>query len=325
MAQNILFNTNTKSKHLILEHWWVEEGEFIHHDQQIASVRDGDRIYLLRAPNEGILLEKYISNNESFDKTKPLGKIISKEEAGNIKISGKLSETERKIIDSIQKEKVIPPRKRIHIKSSPSARRKARQYNIDLEQITGTGPNGRIQLRDINAYIQEQQPTQIKTYKNKTIRYNLPLTGLARRLAQKHNLDVSKIPASPGSNRIKRKDVERYLRNPEGAVEEIEREYGIHELTNLENPIIPQTQNLPVAQAVEKEEKPKEPKVIRLSTEEPNIIPTGKEIIKLDTETILALNDIVNTLLLSEPSEGSNTVIKLSTTEENAIPSDHII
>ena len=44
-----------------------------------------------------------------------------------------------------------------HLRISPLARRLAREYGIDLNQITGTGINGRVRKEDIFAYIAQRQ------------------------------------------------------------------------------------------------------------------------------------------------------------------------
>ncbi len=44
-----------------------------------------------------------------------------------------------------------------HLRISPLARRLAREYGIDLNQITGTGINGRVRKEDIFAYIAQHQ------------------------------------------------------------------------------------------------------------------------------------------------------------------------
>ncbi|GLV59091.1 acetyltransferase component of pyruvate dehydrogenase complex [Dictyobacter sp. S3.2.2.5] len=46
------------------------------------------------------------------------------------------------------------------IKSSPLARRMAEEHGIDLQQIKGTGPGGRIVRDDIEDYIEQQRMTQ---------------------------------------------------------------------------------------------------------------------------------------------------------------------
>ncbi|MER3514044.1 MAG: 2-oxo acid dehydrogenase subunit E2, partial [Chloroflexota bacterium] len=44
------------------------------------------------------------------------------------------------------------------IKASPVARRLASEHGVDLHQVTGTGPGGRITRRDIEAYLAQPRP-----------------------------------------------------------------------------------------------------------------------------------------------------------------------
>src|SRR6266581_6027390 len=45
------------------------------------------------------------------------------------------------------------------VKASPLARRMAQEHNIDLHQVQGTGPGGRIVRDDIEDYLEQAAPT----------------------------------------------------------------------------------------------------------------------------------------------------------------------
>lgn len=45
----------------------------------------------------------------------------------------------------------------------PAARKLAREMGIDLSQIPGSGPNGRIRIEDVKAYAKQPQPTPVGT------------------------------------------------------------------------------------------------------------------------------------------------------------------
>lgn len=79
--------------------------------------------------------------------------------------------------------------------ASPRARQRAVKEGVDLKRVAGTGPNGRIEERDVLAYLKAQPK----------------VTPLARRVAEAAGLDLRTLPAGGSSGRITRGDVERVL------------------------------------------------------------------------------------------------------------------
>ncbi len=82
-----------------------------------------------------------------------------------------------------------------HQAVSPRARHLAEKKGVDLNQITPTGPNGRIIERDVLAYL-EQRPA---------------ITPVARRMAEETGLDVEGLVGTGMGGRITKKDVEAAL------------------------------------------------------------------------------------------------------------------
>jgi 2-oxoisovalerate dehydrogenase E2 component (dihydrolipoyl transacylase) len=79
--------------------------------------------------------------------------------------------------------------------ASPAVRRRAQDAGIDLRQVHGTGPAGRITHEDIDAYAsvgaQAPAPTALA---RKTMTEEIKVTGLRRRIAEKMSLAASRIP-----------------------------------------------------------------------------------------------------------------------------------
>ncbi len=84
---------------------------------------------------------------------------------------------------------------RTRIFASPRARRVAREKDVDLTLVTGSGPNGRIVERDILAYLE-----------------SLPdATPVAQRLAEHAGIDLRTLRGSRPDGRITKADVERAI------------------------------------------------------------------------------------------------------------------
>ena len=94
--------------------------------------------------------------------------------------------------------------------SSPAARRKAAELQIDWQQVTGTGRGGRIKERDILRFSQEQAQS---AGPQATPAGSIQLTPLARRMADSFGLhDASLAALIPDKAKIERDDVEEAIR-----------------------------------------------------------------------------------------------------------------
>ena len=86
--------------------------------------------------------------------------------------------------------------------TSPAIRRLARENNIDLNQVQGTGPNGRISRADIDAVLQQAaQPSAgsapgpvPEPLLNREEAHIIKLQGLRRKTAEHMTLSASRIP-----------------------------------------------------------------------------------------------------------------------------------
>jgi 2-oxoisovalerate dehydrogenase E2 component (dihydrolipoyl transacylase) len=80
--------------------------------------------------------------------------------------------------------------------ASPAVRRHAQDKGVDLRQLRGTGPAGRITHEDLDAFLAAgPQPLAASTgAQRKTAVEEIRITGLRRRIAEKMALSASRIP-----------------------------------------------------------------------------------------------------------------------------------
>ncbi|MCB0155394.1 MAG: E3 binding domain-containing protein, partial [Anaerolineae bacterium] len=80
--------------------------------------------------------------------------------------------------------------------AAPAARRLARELGVDLAEVTGSGPNGRIQSRDVQQAASqppaEAQPVAVPG--QLTARRQVPLTGMRRTIAERLTASVREVP-----------------------------------------------------------------------------------------------------------------------------------
>ena len=85
----------------------------------------------------------------------------------------------------------------------PAARRKAKEYGLDLSQISGTGPNGVILLKDVEGVLAAE--SNISAVKAST---------LARKLGEKERVPLKEIRGTGIRGRIMQADVKAHLERP---------------------------------------------------------------------------------------------------------------
>ena len=84
----------------------------------------------------------------------------------------------------------------------PAARRLARERGVDLAQLRGSGPNGRILLADVEAALQSPAAPAAEPAGR------VPVVPAARRLARENDVDLSTVTGSGPQGRILIEDVE---------------------------------------------------------------------------------------------------------------------
>ena len=90
----------------------------------------------------------------------------------------------------------------VSVQVVPAARRLAHERGVDLAQMRGSGPNGRILVADVEAALQAPpvvaEPSEAR----------VPVVPAARRLARENNIDLSGVTGSGPQGRILIEDVE---------------------------------------------------------------------------------------------------------------------
>jgi len=110
-------------------------------------------------------------------------------------------------------------------RASPVAQRLAREHNIDLAAVAGSGPDGRVTQEDVQAVIARLAGSNGGTQKVMT-------APAVRKLARDHQIDLTAIQGTGKEGRIRREDVESLLatRTTSPAVEPTADTVGKHEV-----------------------------------------------------------------------------------------------
>lgn len=150
----------------VLVAWLKKEGDPVEPGDIIAQVETDKATMDVEAFDKGILLKQLIKEGEAV----PVGAPIA--------ILGEPGEDISSILEQYQKSQEAPskastalpePEPETHpvppapptdgkrIKASPLARKLAQEYGIDLSTVKGSGPEGRIVKRDIEAVLAQQK------------------------------------------------------------------------------------------------------------------------------------------------------------------------
>ncbi|WP_047982682.1 dihydrolipoamide acetyltransferase family protein [Ornithinibacillus contaminans] len=179
--------------------WFKEEGDTVEVGEPLFEIMT-DKINIeVESYEEGILLKKYYQEDDEIPVNTVIGYIGGLEEV--VPESPPLgNETDQEIADN-QEVKTIDEKLQLSegdsieldkIRATPSARRIAREHEVALNTIQGTGPKGRIQERDVLQAVSN----------NKTL-----VTPLANKIAQEHHLDLNLVTGTGAQGKIEKQDV----------------------------------------------------------------------------------------------------------------------
>jgi len=102
---------------------------------------------------------------------------------------------------------------------TPAARSLARERDVDLSEIAGTGPEGAVRVPDVEQYLESLETAE------PAVEGDLPITPVAARIADELGVDVQRVQGTGPGGRITKRDLRQHLEA--GEDEEEKRElYG---------------------------------------------------------------------------------------------------
>jgi len=123
---------------------------------------------------------------------------------------GRITESDVQAFYNAQKARAHKPRE---VRSSPAARRLARELGVDIAEVHGTDKGGRITESNVQRFYDEQASIE----GDEAAQLRVPVSPLARRMAQEEGLDLTQIEGTGPGRRITEEDVLRALEAPEPA------------------------------------------------------------------------------------------------------------
>ncbi|NGN96643.1 2-oxo acid dehydrogenase subunit E2 [Grimontia sp. S25] len=202
----------------------VAEGEILAwHKAEGDKVKKGDVLFEIStdkvamevpAMEEGELTKIIAQVGEVIAVGEPVGEMAVEGEVANPKSTEPASIIDQQVSASadVNKPATEPSSfsKTGHGPLSPAVKYLSREHALDLDEIDGTGSNGRITKRDVQAYLAQQNVGEVPAVDEEALALMSPSV---RRLVTEHDVDVSQIQGSGKHGRITKEDVLDYLDN----------------------------------------------------------------------------------------------------------------
>jgi len=157
--------------------WFKKEGEPVNKGEPLVEVLTEKVTYDIEAPESGILRKILALEGVEIPVAEPLGVITAPDEQFTEEVVIQKPPTKAEAIE----ERVL---------ASPAAKRLAKEFGIDIAQVKGTGPEGRIVEEDIKRFAEESKVTGPR------VREVIPLTGIRKTAAERVTLSAKTAPHS---------------------------------------------------------------------------------------------------------------------------------
>lgn len=185
-----------------LVRWLVKEGEEIQEDQVIAEVETDKAVVELPSPYAGVILKRNFKEKDIVRVGEALVVIGEKGEALEEEPGEKKEEKAEEARPAGIVGQIIESRQEIReVLATPKVRRLALELGVDLSQVRGSGPEGRITEEDISRAPARKKPAvearrPVPKIKSKFDFYGeverLPLRGVRRATAKKMSESTAK-------------------------------------------------------------------------------------------------------------------------------------
>jgi 2-oxoisovalerate dehydrogenase E2 component (dihydrolipoyl transacylase) len=165
-----------------IREWYVKEGDVVKVDQPLVSMETAKAVVDVPSPYAGKIMQLHGKANEIVKTGAPFISYETDEvQVDKGSVVGKLETSEKKWDDG---DVIIGGAKTrtAAIKAMPAARVLAQELNIDLSQVTATGPQGLITANDVKQFIEKKPAASMLTGQTES------LHGVRRVMAQTMSL-----------------------------------------------------------------------------------------------------------------------------------------
>lgn len=196
--------------------WLKQEGEAVGRGEVLFATESDKATLEVEAPGRGFLRRIIVPEGETVPVLTVVGLMTTTADEDlsayqPLAAEGAAAEVDEPAPREVSEEPeagkaTAAPAERGRIFASPRARKLARDQGVDLALVPGSGPNGRIVERDVEAYL-EAEPK---------------VTPVARRIAEQAGVDLRGVAGTGPGGRITKDDVEQLLAPPAVSAPDVE-------------------------------------------------------------------------------------------------------
>ncbi|WP_062234767.1 dihydrolipoamide acetyltransferase family protein [Fictibacillus sp. FJAT-27399] len=179
--------------------WNKKVGDSVQKGELIASINSEKIEKEIESPGEGVLLEIAVEEGQGVPPGTPIAYIgqpnetIVKNEAREEAAASITAEPKRQTLTVKEQEKTDSPAAGEKVRISPVARKMAAQANLDIQNLTGTGPGGRITKEDVQKALEtksqmsQPEPAALKQNESPALadQPSRPLSGIRKVIAER--------------------------------------------------------------------------------------------------------------------------------------------
>jgi len=167
--------------------WLVKEGEWIKEDQDIVEVETDKALVIIPSPYAGKVVKIHCNEGDLIE----VGQVLVSIEEGveSSATKGPREKDTGTVVGTLEKAKeTVPPSP---VQAIPSVRTLAKELQVDLAQVKGSGPGGRITKQDVETAAGKASAKASRATDPYGPVEKVPLRGMRRTIA-KHMAEASK-------------------------------------------------------------------------------------------------------------------------------------
>ncbi|HVP41398.1 MAG TPA: dihydrolipoamide acetyltransferase family protein [Candidatus Krumholzibacteriaceae bacterium] len=173
--------------------WFKKEGETVTKGEPLVEVLSEKATVDVEAPAAGILRKILVGKGVDVPVNATLAIIATSDEQlteADIESLSEETEEEKKPIEVPEVKTEVTLKAEERVVASPAAKRLAREHGIDLGQVKGTGPEGRIVEEDVQIFVQQASQTVPR------VKEVIPLIGIKKTTAERVSRSFRTAPHS---------------------------------------------------------------------------------------------------------------------------------